>query len=84
MKVKLLFFAGFRGIVGEGEMTKEIPEGWSVSDLWNDLAESHPKLRGFSDSIMKAVNQEYVEADTLLKEGDEVAFIPPVSGGGHV
>ena len=84
MKVKLLFFAGFRGIVGEGEMIKEIPQGWSVSDLWNDLAEVYPKLRGYSNSIMNAVNQEYVEPSTVLKDGDEVAFIPPVSGGSHV
>jgi len=83
MKVKLLFFAGFRDVVGSKEIVREIPEGWSVLDLWNDIADRYPKLRGFSKSIMNSVNREYVKPDRALKDGDEVAFIPPVSGGGH-
>ncbi|MBI5166825.1 MAG: molybdopterin converting factor subunit 1 [candidate division NC10 bacterium] len=84
MKVRALYFSLGREAVGRRELVVEIPSGGTVAELWRSLVEEHPQLRNLSSSLMFAVNQEYVNPETPLKEGDEVAFIPPVSGGIYV
>ncbi|MBI4640564.1 MAG: molybdopterin converting factor subunit 1 [Candidatus Tectomicrobia bacterium] len=81
MKVKLLFFAMYRELVGEREKEVELSEGSTVRDLFKRMEEEYPKLHGIHDAVMIAVNTEYVTTETELKENDQVAFIPPVSGG---
>ncbi len=59
----------------------DIPEGTTVSSLINVLKNTYPELEKNFDSVMVAVNEEYASAEQILKEGDTVAIIPPVSGG---
>lgn len=81
MTVKVLFFASIRDLVGDAQKMIVLEEGVSVADLILKLASEHKRFIEMSPSLMVSVNQEYVERDTVLKDGDEVAFIPPVSGG---
>ena len=81
MKVKAIFFASCRDIVGSRELELDFAEGFSVGDLKRDLVAQYPRLAAIYKVLSIAVNAEYVDDDVLLKPGDEVAFIPPVSGG---
>jgi molybdopterin converting factor small subunit len=61
-----------------------VPSGASVADLWRSVAGDHPELHRFAASISCAVNADFAPMSTVLRDGDEVAFLPPVSGGsGH-
>jgi molybdopterin converting factor subunit 1 len=81
MRIRLLHFASFRDAVGRDEESREVSEGTRVNDLWTALGGEVPLFRRFSTAPPAAVNREYVSPDTLLREGDEVAFLPPVAGG---
>jgi len=81
MRIKVRLFAAYREAVGRGEMDLEVEGVLSPLDLWRRLGEEHPPLLEFGPSLLVAVNGEYAPLDRPLKEGDEVAFIPPVSGG---
>lgn len=81
MKLQLRFFAALRERVGQREAEQEMHEGATVAELWATLCEQSPQLAELSKSISFAVNREYVDPDHRLEEGDEVALIPPVSGG---
>ncbi len=81
MKVKVKFFAILRERVGKGEITKEIRDGSTVAELWESLRVEYPNLSPVATRLLYAVNQDYVGADHVLKERDEVVFVPPVSGG---
>ncbi len=74
-------FATLRERAHTAELTREFPDGTTVGDIWRQLVVEFPELGGHRDSVGFAVNQEYVEADFKPKKGDEIAFIPPVSGG---
>ena len=81
MKVKVKFFAILRERAGTSEVVKEIGEGSSITELWHIMQQDYPKLAVPGIRLLYAVNQEYVTPDHVLKESDEVVFIPPVSGG---
>jgi molybdopterin converting factor subunit 1 len=81
MKVKVKLFAILRERAGTAEVTKEIQEGSTVADLWAALQEDYPKLAVPGIRLLYAVNQDYVRPDRVLKNSDEVVFVPPVSGG---
>jgi len=81
MRVRLLYFASFREAVGRDEETRELPEESRVADLWRALTREVPFFSGFPTMPPAAVNREYVGSDAFLREGDEVAFLPPVAGG---
>ncbi|HXE74608.1 MAG TPA: molybdopterin converting factor subunit 1 [Candidatus Xenobia bacterium] len=81
MNVKVLFFGQLRELVGASEESVELPAGASVADLISHYQERVPRLRQFRPSLAVAVNQEYADAAAALRSGDEVAFLPPVSGG---
>ena len=81
MNVKVKFFAILRERAGVAEAVKEIKSGSTVRDLWENLQREYPKLAVPGIRLLYAVNQEYVTPDRVLKEHDEVVFIPPVSGG---
>jgi sulfur-carrier protein len=84
MKVKVKLFAILRERAGTAEVIKEIQEGSTVADLWAALQQDYPKLAVPGIRLLYAVNQDYVKADCVLKDSDEVVFIPPVSGGRNV
>jgi molybdopterin converting factor subunit 1 len=81
MKIRVKFFAILRERAGTAEATKELAAGSTVSDLWKSLQKEHPKLDVAGIRLLYAVNQSYVTPDHELADGDEVVFIPPVSGG---
>ncbi len=81
MKIKVRFFALYREIVGTRETEAELPEGASALDVWEGFTREHPRLASNRQYTRFAVNGEYVDPHTALKDGDEVVFIPPVSGG---
>ena len=81
MQVTVRFFAGHRDIVGASERQIELEPDATVGALWARLVAEHPRLSGFTGRLLYAVNQQFATLDTALQSGDEVAFIPPVSGG---
>jgi len=81
VRVHLLYFASFREARGRDEEHREVPEGMRVRELWQALCSETPRFAAFPSMPPAAVNREYVPGDTALREGDEVAFLPPVAGG---
>jgi MoaE-MoaD fusion protein len=81
MRVTVRLFAGQRDIVGVAELHYELEPGATVGTLWESLVARYPRLNGFSRRVLYAVNTEWSDLDSELHDGDEVAFIPPVSGG---
>ncbi len=81
MRVTVRLFARLREIVGNGELSWEGPAGSRVSDVWERLAQQYPAIAGHARSVSAAVNAEYARMDSTVGDGDEVAFLPPVSGG---
>jgi molybdopterin converting factor subunit 1 len=81
MHVTVRLFAALREAVGRGELRLELPDGARLEDAWQRLAAEHPGLAARRPSLAAALNRQYAAFDAVLNEGDEVAFIPPVSGG---
>jgi molybdopterin converting factor subunit 1 len=81
MKIKVKFFAILRERAGVAEITKEVKEASTVGDVWKALQEDYPKLAVSGIRLLYAVNENYVTPDYVLKEKDEIVFVPPVSGG---
>jgi molybdopterin converting factor subunit 1 len=81
MKVKTKFFAAIKDIVGATEIDLELPDGITAGDLFQQSCQQHTLLCRYANNTMISVNLEFVPPETRLQEGDEVAFIPPVSGG---
>jgi molybdopterin converting factor subunit 1 len=79
MQIQVKFFAIFREAVGMKTDAPSIAENTTVEALWKQYTSRHPKLENFRTAY--AVNQKLVTADYVLKDGDEVGFLPPVSGG---
>ena len=81
MHIRARFFALHRDVVGASQLELDVVEGTTAGELWVRLGETYPRLIPATRSLMFAVNQAYAEPGTELHDGDEVAFIPPVSGG---
>jgi len=81
MKVKVKFFATLRERVGANEIIKEVVVGCTVGKLWDTLQQDYPKLAAVNMKLLYAVNRDYVGANYVLGDMDEVVFVPPVSGG---
>jgi len=81
MRVRVLFFGMLKDLVGKSSDSLELPEGASVRDVLEHYLSRVPKLKTSLTSIAVAVNQQYASAETKLKNDDEVALLPPVSGG---
>lgn len=84
IRVTTLFFASTRDAVGQRSLAVPLPEGATVDDLLQGLVSDYPALAPRCASLMVAVNSEYAQRSTRLRDGDEVALIPPVSGGANV
>jgi molybdopterin synthase sulfur carrier subunit len=81
MRVTVRLFARLRDITGASELTRECASGATIQAVWHELAAEFPELAGYERSISSAVNADYARMDQRLNDGDEVAFLPPVSGG---
>jgi molybdopterin converting factor subunit 1 len=75
------FFASFREAVGKEEVDLDLEENTDVTRLIEVLKQAHPELGTLSETLIVSVNKEYATYETRLKNGDEVALLPPVSGG---
>lgn len=83
MRVRVLFFGMLREIVGRSAEDADFPPGAELRSVFEAYARRHARLRELAPSIVVARNQEFAELSTALAEGDEVAFLPPVSGGAN-
>jgi len=81
MNVVVKLFAAARELVGHPEVTVELAPGADVAELRQALAARFPRLAGLASQSLVAVNAEYAGDSTPVSEGDELALIPPVSGG---
>lgn len=81
MRVKVLYFASLRERAGAPSGEEEVEGGTTVSRLWETIR-ARPAFAGVGARPGFAVNGEWVAADRVLTNGDEVALLPPVSGGG--
>jgi molybdopterin converting factor subunit 1 len=81
MRVRVLFFGVLKDLAGRSSEVTELPEGAVVRDLLSHYFSEVPSMREALASIAVAVNQEYAGSETKLKSDDEVALLPPVSGG---
>ncbi len=81
MRVTVRLFARLRDIAGASELSRELATGATIGDAWRQLADEFPELTQYERAISSAVNADYARMDHVLRPGDEVAFLPPVSGG---
>jgi molybdopterin synthase catalytic subunit len=81
VRVRVLFFGQLKEIVGVAQEEAELSDGARVQDLFERYGRRFPKLAEFRPSIAASINQEYALWTASLSTGDEVAFLPPVSGG---
>jgi len=81
VRVTVKLFARLRDIAGAPELTREIAPGATIGSVWRGLAVEFPDLAAYERAVSVAVNLEYARMNTTLREGDEIAFLPPVSGG---
>ncbi len=79
--MRVLLFAQIKDAVGTGEINVPISGSPDAAALWRTLIAAQPKLGPFQNSTRLARNGEYAAAQTIFSDADEVALIPPVSGG---
>src|ERR1041384_4923191 len=83
VKVRVLFFGAARDVVDQNPLEISLAAPATVSTAFQTLVTKFSDLERFGRSLLFAVNQEYATPDTMLKENDELAVFPPVSGGSH-
>ena len=81
MQIRMRYFASLREITGLSDETLSVPEETTVAGARSFLLERYPRLESALARAVCAINHQYVTAETLLKENDEIVFIPPVGGG---
>ena len=81
IRVKVLFFGRLKEIVGRAEESVDLAEAAPIEELFARYTAHHPELAQFRASLVASRNQEFAAWSTPLHSGDEVAFLPPVSGG---
>jgi molybdopterin converting factor subunit 1 len=81
MRVRVRLFASLREAVGSSEAELDLPDGATAEEAWQSLARNHAELAPRRARLTAAINRRYAPFDTPLHEGDEVVFVPPVSGG---
>jgi molybdopterin synthase sulfur carrier subunit len=81
MRVRVRLFASLREASGQAEVWLELPDGATAEAAWERLARDHPALAEKRTRLTAAVNRTYATFETPLRDGDELVFVPPVSGG---
>jgi molybdopterin converting factor subunit 1 len=81
MQVRVLFFGSLRDFIGTDAEVVQLPEGAEISDLLQQFANRSARLKIILPAVAVSVNQEYARRDAILRDNDEVALLPPVSGG---
>jgi len=81
MSIRILFFATIADVTGMREAELDASAGSNVASIYDRLARDFPRLIAMRSSVLCAVNSEFARPDAPVRDGDEVAFFPPVSGG---
>jgi molybdopterin converting factor subunit 1 len=81
MRVTVRLFARLRDLTGTGELIREVPAPATARTVWDSLIAEWPGLAQYEKTMSVAVNTEYSRMTANVGDGDEVAFLPPVSGG---
>ena len=81
MRVTVRLFARLRDLAGTGELVREVQDPATVRTVWTSLTAEIPSLVQYEKTMSVAVNAEYARMAAAVHDGDEVAFLPPVSGG---
>ena len=81
MRVTVRLFARLRDLAGAGEMVRDVTAPATVHTVWASLVADLPSLREYEKAMSVAVNAEYARMSAPVSDGDEIAFLPPVSGG---
>ena len=81
VRVRVLFFGMLKDMVGFAQDDLDVAEGGNLQSVFDHYAKRFPRLREISSAIVLAKNQEFAAGATVVGEGDEIAFLPPVSGG---
>lgn len=81
MRVTVQVFARLRELAGRSEWPCEVPAGATIADVWQASSTAYPALAGLTSSISCARNEDFARMTAAVKDGDVIAFLPPVSGG---
>ena len=81
MRVTVRLFARLRDIAGAPELMRDVTPGATIGSVWRELAREFPDLAPYERTMSTAVNADYARMDHIVRDGDEIAFLPPVSGG---
>lgn len=81
MRVTIRLFARLRDLAGAGELVREVPPESTIAGVWQQLAAELPALKDYERTMSVALNADYSRMSAPVHDGDEVAFLPPVSGG---
>ena len=81
MLVTIRLFARLREMAGGAELRRELPDGSTARNAWDALAAEFPGVDYYSRAVSCAINEEYARMTSPVNDGDEIAFLPPVSGG---
>jgi molybdopterin converting factor subunit 1 len=81
MQTRVLFFGRLKELAGGAEQSIEMGAGATIAELFDRFANQTPALASFRSSVVASRNQEFASWNTVLEPGDEIAFLPPVSGG---
>ena len=81
MRVTIRLFARLRDLAGSGELVRDVANPATVETVWRSLVNEMPDLQAYERTMSVAVNADYAKMSAKVQDGDEVAFLPPVSGG---
>lgn len=81
MRVTVQYFARLRELAGCREWGCDVPDGSTVADVWQAGVDRYPAVAVLAGSLSCAVNADFSRMNAVVRDGDEVAFLPPVSGG---
>jgi len=81
MRVTIRLFGRLHDLAGANEVQRELPDDATVAEAWKQLVREHPSMAAYARSVSAAVNADFSRMTARLADGDEVAFLPPVSGG---
>ena len=81
MRVTVRLFARLRDLAGSGELVRDVTGPATVQTVWQSLVSEMPALQDYERTMSVAVNADYSKMSATVSDGDEVAFMPPVSGG---
>ena len=81
MRVTVRLFARLRDIAGTAELSRNVAPGATIGAVWRELAGEFPDLAAYERSISAALNADYARMNAEVHDGDEIGFLPPVSGG---